>query len=77
MYNKNNPFSKYLNDKIPQMLRDIDLLRRLVMLVEGEFEYRNINTDEILDIVQGMLRERKIEYEEVKELLEEMRKRNE
>lgn len=56
--------------------RDIKLLRELILLVEGEFEYRNINTQEILDKLCRMETERKIDYEEVKELIEKMRNKN-
>lgn len=73
MYNKNNPFLKYLGDKVCQILQDIESLRELITLVEGEFEYTNINTEEKLDILHGMLKDRQFDFEEVKELIEKMR----
>ena len=73
MYIKNNQFLKYLGDRVPQILRDIDTLRELITLVEGEFENENTNIEKILDFLHGMLNARQFDFEEVKELIEKIR----
>ena len=77
MYNKKNQFLKYLNDRVGEILHEIDLLRELISLVEsGEFEYKNTNTEEKLDILRGMMRVCETQFEKVKELIEGMRLKN-
>ena len=73
MKDNNNQFLKYLENQDTQILCDIDYLHELISLVEAEFEHTNINTEEKLDILQGMLRDREIDYKEVKHLIEKMR----
>lgn len=74
MYNSNNQFLKYLENQDEQILCDIDYLYELISLVEsGRFESKR---EEKLEILRGMLRDREIDYERVRKLIEKIQNKN-